>query len=117
MKVVNIISVMLFALISFGANAQVSQDERDLVMYDPLFWRDKLAIRGEQVRQIEQINTEFYENLRSIKAEQPNQPEANRRQLEEGLQQRSQKIWETLQPKQRRRLEKIIDKTTPVVAP
>ena len=37
--------------------------------------------------------------------------------LEQGLQERSQKIFQTLMPKQRRKLEKIIDKNAPIAAP
>ena len=117
MKAINLI--LFFALlISYGAMAQNSpeSDDHGTVIYDPLFWKEKLALRNEQSRKIEQINTEFYDNLRQLKVEQPTRVEMSR-QLEQGLQTRSQKIWETLMPKQRRKLEKIIDKTMPVMAP
>lgn len=100
---------MLFCI---GAYAQENTPDggHEMVMYDPLFWKDELSLRNTQSKKIEQINTEFYENLRSMKDEEPNQPEMHE-QLERGLQERSQKIYETLMPKQRRKLEKIIDKT------
>jgi hypothetical protein len=117
MKVLTLLFSAVFGLIAFGANAQEApgNDSHEVVMYDPLFWREELNIRNDQSRKIEQINTEFYENIRQNRSE--NQ-EANSTTLERGLQERSQKIFETLLPKQRRKLEKIIDKTAPVnVAP
>jgi hypothetical protein len=112
-------SILFFALLigfsAFGQNGSDSEG-RDVVLYDPLFWKDELALRQNQSRKIEQINTEFYESLRLMKDEQPGKGEMNR-QLERGLQQRSDKIWQTLLPKQRRKLEKIIDKNAPVTAP
>ena len=104
------------ALIAFAAQAQSQNGSHDVVMYDPLFWKQELSLRSNQSRRIEEINTEFYQNLRLLKAEQTSR-EANNNRLEQGLQERSQKIFETLLPKQRRKLEKIIDKNAPVVAP
>lgn len=85
-------------------------------MYDPLFWRSELSLRHDQSRKIEQINVEFYQNLREIK-EETSSRESKTDRLEQGLQERSQKIFQTLMPKQRRKLEKIIDKNAPVTAP
>lgn len=99
----------------FSAQAQESS-QHEVVMYDPLFWKDELALKNNQSRKIEEINSEFYETIRTLKAEQPSREE-NHTVLERGLQQRSQKIFETLLPKQRRKLEKIIDKTAPITAP
>jgi hypothetical protein len=105
---------ILAVLISFGAYAQESQDERETVLYDPLFWKDELSLRNTQSRKIEQINTEFYETLRQSKDEQASKA-AMHEQLERELQHRSQKIYDTLLPKQRRKLEKIVDKTAPTI--
>jgi hypothetical protein len=103
-------------LISFGAYAQHGADDREVVMYDPLFWKEELSLRTTQSRRIEEINTEFYESIRLMKDERADESDKHD-QLERGLQQRSQKIYEALMPKQRRKLEKIIDKTMPVAAP
>jgi len=108
---------LIATLMCFGAQAQNSApDSHDVVMYDPLFWKEELALRTTQSRKIEQINNEFYQNLRESKDEEATR-EANENRLVQGLQERSQKIFETLLPKQRRKLEKIIDKTAPVTAP
>ena len=116
MKVLTILFSAIFGLIAFGANAQNTPDSesRDVVMYDPLFWRQELNIRVDQSRKIEQINNEFYENIRQNRSDDHEQNSAT---LERGLEERSQKIFETLLPKQRRKLEKIIDKTALITAP
>jgi len=98
-----------------GYAKAMQSESRDLVMYDPLFWKNELSLRNNQSRKIEEINVEFYQNLRSIKDETSRETKTNR--LEQGLQERSQKIFQTLMPKQRRKLEKIIDKNAPVTAP
>lgn len=118
MKATNqtIVLSVIALLISFAAQAQNSSPERE-VMYDPLFWKDELALKQTQSRKIEQINTEFYQTLREMRDEQASTSESKEIRLEQGLQERSQKIFETLLPKQRRKLEKIIDKTAPVTAP
>jgi len=114
MKVLTILFLAVFGLITFGARAQSPGDEsREVVMYDPLFWKEELKIKFDQSRKIEQINNEFYENIRQNRSDNE---EENTATLERGLEERSQKIFETLLPKQRRKLEKIIDKTAPVTA-
>jgi hypothetical protein len=103
--------------ISLGAYAQNESNEtREMVMYDPLFWKDELSLRNNQSRRIEEINTEFYESIRLMKDEEVDDSDKHE-QLERGLRQRSRKIYDALMPKQRRKLEKIIDKTAPVTAP
>lgn len=116
MKVLTILFSAIFGLIAFGAKAQNTPDNesREVVMYDPLFWREELNIKFDQSRKIEQINNEFYESIRQNRSDDQEQNSAT---LERGLEERSQKIFETLLPKQRRKLEKIIDKTAPVAAP
>jgi hypothetical protein len=103
-------------LISLGSHAQGASDDNEVVMYDPLFWRDELSLKNDQSRRIEEINTEFYESIRLLRDEETDRTEKHE-QLERGLQKRSEKIFEALLPKQRRKLEKIIDKTMPVAAP
>ena len=114
LKSLRLLMTLVAVLFAFGAKAQNSS--HDVVMYDPLFWKDELNIRNAQSHKIEDINNEFYDKIRQMKDEQTSR-EAKNTALERGLQERSQKIFETLQPKQRRKLEKIIDKTTTITAP
>lgn len=115
MKVLTKLAFAVFTLVALQASAQNStQDEsREVVMYDPLFWKEELNIKTAQTRKIEQINHEFYQDIRENRSDDQ---QANSETLERGLQKRSQKIYETLLPKQRRKLEKIIDKTAPPVS-
>lgn len=116
MKVLTSLLFGFFAVIAFGAQAQGSSanESYDMVMYDPLFWKDELRIRTDQSRKLEKINTEFYQNIRENRSDDR---QANTATLERGLQERSKKIYETLLPKQRRKLEKIIDQNAPYSAP
>ena len=116
MKVLTNLLFAVFVLAASGASAQnsVQEESRDVVIYDPLFWKAELNIKSEQTRKIEQINHEFYQDIRE--KSNSDDHDANRENLARGLQKRSQKIYETLLPKQRRKLEKIIDKTAPPVS-
>jgi hypothetical protein len=116
-KLTNLLTIIaVFA--AFGAQAQDSSDpeSHETVMYDPLFWKQELSLKNTQSRRIEQINSEFYQSIRTMKPDGAD-AEVNNERLERGLQERSQKIFDTLLPKQKRKLEKIIDKTAPVTAP
>ena len=97
-------------LISFGAVAQNDDKATKVVLYDPLFWRDHLSLKNDQYRRIERINYEFYEGLREVMKSPHAKSDLNNRLTEE-LRERSDKIWNTLYPKQRRKLERIIDKS------
>lgn len=99
----------LISLLTVPALGQ-EEEERAVVLYDPLFWRDELSLKAVQSRQIEEINNEFYESLRHIRTEQSDKEEMNK-QLNEGLQERSKKIYDALQPKQRKRLDRIVDRS------
>jgi hypothetical protein len=116
-KLTNLLSI-LAVLASFSVHGQEAPnpESHDLVMYDPLFWKSELSLKTNQSRKIEAINNEFYESIRTMKANEDTR-EANNERLERGLQQRSQKIFDTLLPRQKKKLEKIIDRTAPVTAP
>jgi hypothetical protein len=101
--------LMFVFLVSLSAFAQ-EEEEHAVVLYDPLFWRDELSLKAVQSRQIEEINSEFYESLRLLRAEEADKEELSK-QLNEGLQERSKKIYDALQPKQRKRLDKIVDRS------
>jgi hypothetical protein len=100
---------LLFALTS-AAQAQDANSERDLVMYDPLFWKDKLSLKSDQSRRIQEINREFYDGLRQMK-QAPHSKSEMQSQLDFSLQERSVKIWATLGNRQKKKLEKILEDT------
>jgi CRISPR/Cas system-associated protein Csm6 len=92
--------------VSFIANAQVDLPEDELVLYDPLFWKDQLKLDDDQCQKIKEINSEFYEKLSAVAQEEPDH-KAARELAQETLIQRSEGIWETFHPKQRKRWKKI----------
>ena len=94
--------------VSRVVSAQAPKSEKDLVMYDPLFWKDQLSLKNAQSRKIEQINQEFYDGLRQLKQESHSR-EQMRVELDQGLQARSVKIWSTLDNRQKRKLERILE--------
>lgn len=95
-----------FMAVSVIAHAQDEQPENELVLYDPLFWKEQLKLDDDQCQKIKEINSEFYEKLSEVVQEVPNHEEA-RAMAHETLVQRSEGIWETFYPKQRKRWKKI----------
>jgi hypothetical protein len=108
-------SVIVFGLLTLAVCSNIAAQEKpgepELVMYDPLFWKDKLSLKTAQSRKIEEINREFYDGLRRLKQTQSSRSEMKSR-LKDELQERSTKIWATLHNKQKRKLEKIIEQTS-----
>jgi hypothetical protein len=113
-------SFIVFGVLTLGVCSNVAAQDTaaqeksaapELVMYDPLFWKDKLSLKTAQSRKIEEINREFYDGLRRLRQTQSSRSEMKSR-LNDGLQERSMKIWATLHNKQKRKLEKIIEQTS-----
>lgn len=98
--------ILSFLAVSAIAHAQDEQPENELVLYDPLFWKEQLKLDDDQCQKIKEINSEFYEKLSEAGLELPNHEEA-RAMAHETLVQRSEGIWETFYPKQRKRWKKI----------
>lgn len=101
--------ICVFVSMVLSAAAQAPA-EQEVILYDPLFWKDQLSLKNSQSRRIQQINHEFYQDLRLI-ARSSDEKSSLHGQLTQSLIERSHKIWETLYPKQRRKLEKIMDKS------
>jgi hypothetical protein len=103
------ISVILVLIVSAHVgNAQNPVSDRQRVMYDPLFWKEELSLKTAQSRKIEEINREFYDGLRRLKEVTYSKSEFQS-QLNQGLRERSTKIWATLHGKQKRKFEKILE--------
>lgn len=98
--------ICFFLGASVIAKAQEQQEEGELVLYDPLFWKEQLKLDDDQCQKIREINSEFYEKLSTVVHEEPNH-EVAKEMAQETLIQRSEGIWETFYPKQRKRWKKI----------
>jgi hypothetical protein len=103
-----ILAILALLVVANVAYAQEKGTEHQLVTYDPLFWKDQLSLKTAQSRKIAEINREFYEGLRRLKQVSYSKSEMQE-QLNQGLQERSVKIWATLHGKQKRKLEKILE--------
>jgi hypothetical protein len=106
-----IVFVLLSTSICWNVNGQEKSQQRDIVMYDPLFWKEKLSLKTSQYRKIQEINREFYDELRRFR-QMPVSKTEMKNQLNVELQERSSKIWATLDNKQKRKLERILEQTT-----
>lgn len=95
----------------FSVSAQRPDDQKDIVLYDPLFWKDQLKLSAAQSKKIQEINWEYYESLRMVLYDEHANREGLRMKAMQCLMQRSQKIWNTFQPKQKRKWRKIEDET------
>ncbi|MEJ7645891.1 MAG: hypothetical protein WKF87_14950 [Chryseolinea sp.] len=78
-----------------------------MVLFDPLFWKDELKLDNAQCQEIRRINSQYYEKLYAV-ARDANHRTAKAK-AETTLQERSEEIWETFHPKQRKRWKKIWD--------
>lgn len=98
--------IWLFLAISTLAYAQDHQPENELVLYDPLFWKEQLKLDDDQCQRIKEINSHYYETLSEVVQDEPDHKTA-RALVEETLVQRSEGIWDTFYPRQRKRWKKI----------
>lgn len=105
----NIWCILLLFLSTLSGFGQDAGMVKQLIKFDPLFWKDELNLRETQYTQIKSINTDFYEELKVLIHKYNNRSDL-RNALAESLIHRSQRIWETLQPKQRKKLEKVTQK-------
>jgi len=105
-------TVLITLLMITGASALNAQDlhsDRNMIVYDPLFWKDQLKLDNSQCLRIREINSSFYRKLNEV----VNEP--NRREIQakaaQSLLERSEEIWETFHPRQRRKWKKIAHET------
>jgi hypothetical protein len=99
--------LVCFMVSFFSVSAQHADDKKGIVLYDPLFWKDQLKLSDAQSKKIQEINWEYYESLRTVLYNEHANREGLRTKAMQCLMQRSQKIWDTFQPKQKRKWRKI----------
>jgi trehalose/maltose hydrolase-like predicted phosphorylase len=95
-------TLMLLTQTGYGQD----HSSETIVVFDPLFWKDQLKLDEFQCRKIKEINTTFYQQLSVVSHNETNRNDA-RRKAEQSLMQRSEEIWETFHPKQRKRWKKM----------
>lgn len=105
-------NVFLFVVGVVFSEATFAQEQpeakKEVITYDPVFWREELRLDAIQYNKIQEINSDFYKQLKEVSAERSDSRQAVQAKLTESLQQRSQQIWQTLYPRQRKKLERIL---------
>lgn len=99
------IGIFILLLVSISSFGQSSRDHENLIIFDPLFWKDQLKLSDSQSRKIKEINVAYYEEL--IASYKQKNGQSMKEEIELQLQLRSEKIWSTFDHKQRRRWEKL----------
>lgn len=106
------LSLFIAALVISSASSLYAQDlksDQNMIVFDPLFWKDKLKLDDSQCMRIREINSVFYKKLSDVALE------SNRQVIQakaaQSLLERSEEIWETFHPKQRRKWKKIAQET------
>jgi len=103
-----IAAVMLLSTTSL-LHAQELNGAKTMVVFDPLFWKDQLKLDDSQCLRIREINSLFYKKLSDVANEANHQ--VVRAKAAQSLLERSEEIWETFHPKQRRKWKKIAQET------
>lgn len=105
MRLLSVLLVaFLFSWIS-PAFGQESLPKNNTVLYDPLFWKDDLRLSNIQCQRIRDINAEFFQQVITLtKIENRSAVPQKTAKL---LSDRSEKIWNTFQPRQKKKWKKL----------
>jgi hypothetical protein len=99
--------LLLFVVAGYSSFGQATAAVNTVVLYDPLFWNSELKFDQRQYRKIQEINRQFYEELMAAAHEKANNRFALQLTASQCLKQRSELIWETFYPKQKRKWKKM----------
>ncbi|MBA4057083.1 MAG: hypothetical protein C0490_20390 [Marivirga sp.] len=89
-------------IFTIGVHGQTTESQKTLIVFDPLFWKDKLKLDAYQCKRIREINSQYYQRLLTSVKDERNSS-TKKRKAAETLLQRSEEIWETFHPKQQKR--------------
>jgi len=107
MRIVVVVLLGLGLLKSFESQGQSIKSTKNLVTFDPLFWKDELRLNPNQYMTIQNINKDFYEAIYRLVNENEGNVGVMQSATSELLQHRSVKIWNTFHPKQKRKWKKL----------
>jgi len=91
---------------------ETGKDTDNVVQFDPLFWKDKLKLDASQCQKIREINGEYYESLFTAYSQEREDRKELRSIADKSLLHRSQEIWDTFHPKQRKIWKKMWNAST-----
>jgi hypothetical protein len=104
MKLYGIILSGILLLSITSAGAQDNTPAKTVVLFDPLFWKEDLKLSTGQCQKIKDINFEFFQRIISLSHETRSVVPAKTAEL---LSDRSEKIWSTFQPRQKKKWKKM----------
>ena len=103
-----VVLIIVFATLkSIALHAQAEHSSATAVVFDPLFWKDDLKLTASQYNEIRNINKEYYEAIYRVVGEHSGNAVALRNATTQLLQTRSEKIWDTFMPKQKKKWMKL----------
>jgi hypothetical protein len=106
-----VLGILFWCLTVIAAQAQETLSSNGLIKYDPLFWKSELHLKEEQSVRLKDINTTFYLEIKNaLEAKSDNQDELIA-SVKAILVERSQKIWQTLDAKQRKKYQRIMNES------
>lgn len=85
-------------------HSSFSPAPKNIILYDPIFWKNELKLTATQQRKIDEINSDFYEN---IKAAYTKKDSSYPHDIAGLLMSRSELIWGTFHHRQKRKWEKL----------
>jgi hypothetical protein len=94
--------MVFFAFFSFilaMSDGFAQQNNNQTIVYDPIFWKDRLRLKDWQRIKINEINADFYGAL--IETAQTAKDKAEKENVKKLLNQRSEKIWNTFSSRQK----------------
>jgi len=96
--------ILLLSLNAFGQETI----GKSTVKFDPLFWKDDLNLKADQRTRIREINSKFYEEIQHEFQDSQDDLATLKVKVDKSLEARSQEIWDTLYPRQRKKWEKLM---------
>jgi hypothetical protein len=88
-----------------AAFSQQVKEEKAEVLFDPLFWKEDLKLSFDQCQKIKNINYEFFQRIHAISSQERVLAPSKAAEL---LSDRSEKIWSTFQPRQKKKWKKMM---------
>ncbi|RAW00938.1 hypothetical protein DQQ10_11910 [Pseudochryseolinea flava] len=95
-------------MVSLSGYAQLN-DEKIIIKYDPLFWKDQLKLSDDQYVKIREINYAYYQKLMDVAQQKATANHtAMKLKVDEFLEERSNQIWNTFHSRQRKKWMKMV---------
>jgi hypothetical protein len=100
---------MLLLLLTLSVSSYAQRvDEKVIIKYDPLFWKDQLKLTADQYYKIREINYEYYQKLIDVVKQKATNHVALKVKADEFLEERSNLIWSTFHSRQKRKWIKMV---------